>query len=71
VDSDVGLHAALAVEGRCKSTGGRLVCNGHFDYFGSYLVWTYHVATHKTVLYRVVPYDHPAPEVIHARAVPR
>lgn len=47
------------------------MCGGHFDYFGSYLVWTYHAATHKTVLYRVVPYDHPAPEVIHARALSR
>jgi hypothetical protein len=62
VDTDLGLEASLAVEGRCKPTGGRYVCGGHFDYFGSYLVWTRHAA--RTVVYRVVPYDHPAPETI-------
>lgn len=69
MDLSVGLEAALAVEGRCKPTGGMYVCGGHFDYFGSYLVWTRHIQ--KTVLYRVVPYDHPAPEVIHAQTVRR
>lgn len=54
--------AALAVEGRCARTGGRLVCAGHFDYFGSYLVWTRHFI--RQTHYRVVPYDHPAPEII-------
>jgi hypothetical protein len=62
VDTRTGLDAALAVEGRCQPTGGRLVCGGHFDYFGSYLVWTRHAF--RAVLYRVVPYDHPAPEII-------
>lgn len=62
MDTRLGLDSALAVEGRCKPTGGRYVCGGHFDYFGSYLVWTHHAF--RSVLYRVVPYDHPAPETI-------
>ena len=72
-DTDTGLRAALAVENRCRWTGGRYVCIGHYDYFGSYFVWTHHPAP-KTVLYRVVPYDHPAPETIEvtrASALPR
>lgn len=62
MDTRPGLEAALAAEGRCKHTGGRYVCGGHFDYFGSYLVWTRHA--HRVIVYRVVPYDHPAPEII-------
>ena len=62
MDTAVGVAASLAAEGRCKYTGGRYVCNGHFDYFGSYLVWTRHLP--KTVLYRVIPYDCPAPEAL-------
>lgn len=62
MDTRLGLDAALAVEGRCKPTGGMYVCIGHFDYFGTYLVWTRHA--HKTVLYKLIPYDHPAPETI-------
>ena len=40
------------------------------DFFGSYMVWTYHPSP-KTVLYKVIPYDHPAPEVIRASTLPR
>lgn len=66
----MGLRASLAVTGRCHWTGGPLVCGGHMDFFGSYMVWTYHPSP-KTVLYKVIPYDHPAPEVIRASTLPR
>lgn len=55
---------------RCTHTGGRLVCNGHFDYYGTFMTWTRHTLM-GVVRYRVIPYDHPAPEVIETRSVPR
>ena len=69
MDTTAGLAASLAVTGRCNRTGGRYVCIGHVDFFGTYFVWTRHFL--KTTDYRIVPYDHPAPEVIHASTLPR
>jgi hypothetical protein len=54
---------SLEVTGRCNHTGGKLVCIGHFDYYGDYMVWTRHFGQFG-VAYRVIPYDHPAPETI-------
>lgn len=42
-------------------------CAGHWDYFGSYMVWTRHLRVPPNLLYKVVPYEHCAPEVIRAR----
>ena len=59
---DAGVVASLEATGRCKATGGKLVCNGHWDYYGDYMVFTRHAP--KTVLYRVIPYSAVAPETI-------
>jgi len=37
-------------------------CAGHWDYYGTYMVWTRHYVGRTA--WRVVPYDHCAPEVI-------
>jgi len=37
-------------------------CIGHTDFHGWGFVWTRHYVV--GLYYRVVPYDHPAPEVI-------
>jgi hypothetical protein len=58
----ISLHAY----GRCQPTGGRLVCAGHWDHYGTYMVWTRHFR--RTTRYKVVPYDHPAPELIGDRS---
>lgn len=55
-----GLHLSLQISGRCQRTGGALVCIGHWDYYGSYMVWTRHF--HAATRYKIVPYDHCAPE---------
>jgi len=41
-------------------------CAGHWDYYGSYMVWTRHTRGAPKVRFKVVPYDHCAPELIHA-----
>lgn len=58
-----GLQLSLQATERCRPTGGRLVCVGHWDYYGQYMIWTRHLLG-GLVKYRVVPYDHCAPEVI-------
>lgn len=60
LDAQPDLARSLSAEGRCARTGGTLVCIGHWDYYGAYMVWTRHF--HAQMRYRVVPYDHPAPE---------
>jgi hypothetical protein len=54
---------SLDAQARCAQTGGKRQCAGHTDFYASYFVWTRHTASHET-LYRLVPYDHPAPEII-------
>ena len=66
VTEEEGKVISLHAYGRCQPTGGNLVCGGHFDHYGSYLVWTRHFL--KTTRYKVVPYDHPAPEVINQQS---
>ena len=46
--------------GRCARTGGSRVCVGHFDYYGTYMVWTRHYL--GFMLYKVIAYDCPWPE---------
>ena len=66
MDGDPLAATSLAAQGRCQPTGGVLVCGGHWDHYGSYMVWTRHYP--RTTRYKTVPYDHPAPEVIEARS---
>jgi hypothetical protein len=61
-----GQEISLAAEGRCQPTGGTLVCAGHWDHYGSYMVWTRHFGAFG-LAYKTVPYDHPAPELIEAQ----
>lgn len=60
-----GLHLSLQTDQRCQPTGGERVCIGHWDYYSAYMVWTRH-ARHFPVRYKIVPYDHPAPETVRA-----
>lgn len=39
------------------------MCNGHFDYWGWCMTWTRHT-TIGVVLWKIVAYDHPAPETV-------
>ena len=55
-----GLHLSLQTEGRCKYTGGSRVCIGHFDYYGTYMVFTRHFP--GEMRYKVISYDDPWPE---------
>jgi hypothetical protein len=61
------LSLSLSAIGRCARTGGALVCLGHFDYYSEFLVWTHHVL--NGTYYKLIPYDHPAPEIIVAESV--
>jgi hypothetical protein len=45
-------------------------CLGHWDFFGSYMVWTRHFTTSPRVRYRVLRYDQLAPEAIPTHTVP-
>jgi hypothetical protein len=57
----------VAADGRCRPTGGKLVCAGHWDHYGTYMVWTRHFGSFGMV-YKYVPYEHPAPEVIEPKS---
>lgn len=61
------LNLSLSATERCNRTGGLLVCLGHFDYYFTFLVWTHHVL--GGTYYKVIPYDHPAPETVVAESV--
>jgi hypothetical protein len=65
VPLDGRVQASLAAEHRCKYSGhsGGLVCIGHWDYYDDAMVWTRHYVTGQ-VGFKLVPYDHPAPERI-------
>lgn len=60
-----GATLSLGAWDRCARTGApmRGQCAGHVDFYSTYFVWTRHYWT--GLRFKVVPYDHPAPEVIH------
>lgn len=60
------LEQTLGAAFRCAQTGGLLQCGGHVDYWSDHLIMTWHHLP-SLVVYRVVPYDHPAPEIIERR----
>lgn len=63
------LDLSLNATGRCQPTGGLLVCIGHWDYYADGMVWTRHFPRFPT-RFKVIPYDHVAPEAIPVRTAP-
>lgn len=65
MDVDPYVQASLEATMRCRQSGDPLkaICIGHVDYFDVCLVWSWHFGQ-LGYAYRLVPYDHPAPEVI-------
>lgn len=55
---------SLSAVGRCARTGNRMAgqCIGHWDYFGSYMVWTRHLFDRTD--WRVVHYPNCAPDEV-------
>lgn len=53
---------SLDAVGRCARTGNRMAgqCIGHWDYFGTYMVWTRHLVS--GVDWRVVRYPPTVPD---------
>jgi hypothetical protein len=51
---------------RCAQMGApfRGQCGGHWDYFGTFMVWTRHYRVTPTVRYKVVAYCQLAPEAV-------
>jgi len=64
-----GAQASLSADGRCAQTGGKLMCAGHWDHYGTYMVWTRHFGQFGLAT-KLVPYDHPAPETVPAEMLP-
>jgi hypothetical protein len=62
------LEASLSAAGRCAQTGGTLQCNGHWDHYATFMVWTRHFGQFG-LAYKTVPYEHPAPETVERREI--
>ena len=61
--------ASLNAAPRCAQTGNLRAgqCAGHWDYFGTFMVWTRHTRLAPTVRYRLIRYDQIGPERIAVR----
>lgn len=63
---DARTRPSLEAVERCAQTGAPMAgqCAGHWDYYGSYMVWTRHFRARPTVRWKLVRYDQVAPERI-------